>query len=190
MAGRASYLARLRREEDGGPTIEFLVVAMALFGLLFFMLESGLFMVRSVMLERGLDIAVREVRLGRIGVDDETALKRSVCDGAFLIGDCVASINIEMHPVAGNDPSSGVGAFLKDVDALPAAQCRDANNAPPAPNVFNAGGPHSIVLVRACLLVDPLFPGTGLGAGLIERSDRDGSVYALVKTTAFMREPR
>ena len=51
---------------------------------------------------------------------------------------------------------------------------------------FNPGARSEIMFVRACVIVDPIFPGTGIGALL--PVDRRGG-YAIVTQRAFMNEP-
>jgi hypothetical protein len=43
-----------------------------------------------------------------------------------------------------------------------------------------------MMIIRACAIVDPLFPGTGLGLDLPK--DASGG-FALVATSAFVNEP-
>ena len=42
------------------------------------------------------------------------------------------------------------------------------------------------MLVRACILVKPVFPGAGIGADLARQLNGE---YAIVATSAFMNEP-
>ncbi|NET52160.1 MAG: pilus assembly protein, partial [Merismopedia sp. SIO2A8] len=51
--------------------------------------ESGLMMVRNVMLERGVDIAVRELRLGTPQPPTFDEFKQSICDASGIIQNCV-----------------------------------------------------------------------------------------------------
>lgn len=192
MTMHPSYRRRFGRNERGGASLEFVVVALGLFTMLFTMVEAGVLMMRSVMLERGLDLAVRDVRLGLIAEDDHARFKTRVCDGAFLIGDCENSITVEMRAFL------DVARFLDEGDAfvgggaaLTRPECRDRREEDvPPPSTFDVGGPGSIMLVRSCLVVDPFFPGLGLGASLIENSDAADGGYAIFKTAAFMREPK
>lgn len=177
----ADAVDKLRRDDRGGASVEFVVVAVMLFTILFTMFESGVLMARSVMLERGLNIGVRDIRIGAIGPDDHNLLRERICDGAFLIGDCENSINLEVVPFA------SAGAFVGGNPFVAPTQCRDRSVPPPETNPnFNAGNPNAIMFVRACLVVDPFFPGLGLGASMTK--DATGG-YAIVKQTVFMREP-
>ena len=51
---------------------------------------------------------------------------------------------------------------------------------------FDPGTRSEIMVIRACLIVDPIFPGMGLGAML--PVDASGG-YSIVMQSAFMNEP-
>jgi Flp pilus assembly pilin Flp len=181
--------APFRRDERGAATVEFVIVALGLFAMLFTMFESGALMMRSVMLERGLDLGVRDIRLGRIAENDMASLKTAICDSTFLLGDCENALAVEVWGF------EDVSDYLAGGGSLPAPQCRDRSLETPRATRFDAIGPSEIALVRACFSVDPFFPGLGLGASLVRtrdslygESDADPG-YAIVKTAAFMREP-
>ncbi len=49
------------------------------------------------------------------------------------------------------------------------------------------GTSNEMMLIRACVMLDPIFPTTGMGFHL----PMDGTgAYALVSSTAFVNEPR
>ena len=67
MAMTRSFVKRLdafRRDSAGNATIEFVVLFPFLIYMLFSIAEAGVLMTRTVMLDRGLDIAIRDLRLG------------------------------------------------------------------------------------------------------------------------------
>ena len=57
----ARFLRLFRRNEDGGPTVEFALIFLPFIILPVSGFELGLLMTRHVMMERGIDMAVREV---------------------------------------------------------------------------------------------------------------------------------
>ena len=57
-----SKALRFRKDEDGAATVEFVLVAPMFLGLVLATFESGWMMTQSMMLERGLDQTVRELR--------------------------------------------------------------------------------------------------------------------------------
>lgn len=174
-------LARFRRDERGNATIEFVILFPLLMFILLSMGEAGAMMVRSVMLERGLDIAVRDLRLGLLtdhdgdGDHDHDDIKGLICDAAFLIGDCEDSLLLEVTEL--NDP-----------DGFPVgpANCVDRESEIAPVVSFTPGERGQTMFVRACLIMDPVFPGSGLGALL--PVDHTGG-YAIVSQSAFINEP-
>lgn len=174
------FLSTVGRSEDGTATIEF-VFLFPIFMFLFTVgFEAGLFMVRNVMLERGVDIAVRDVRLGNGNVPDFDALRANICNNAGPIPDCFDRLQIEMQsiPIA----PGGVATVQSD------ARCVDRQSTDSAltGTVFDVGAENEMMIVRACLLAQPVFPSTAIGVGL--GVDPEGN-YAMVATTAFVNEP-
>lgn len=175
--------ARLRRfiaAEDGGPSIEFVVLFGPLLYLIFMIGELGVFMTRSVMLERGLDMAMRDVRLGIVQTEQDEeeidAVRRRICENAFLLVGCEESLLLEVTP-------------LQDVAAFGSSEVQCVNTADPnisPADKFTPPGREQITFVRACLVSSPIFPGVGLGAQLPRV---EGGGYAIVSETAFMNEP-
>jgi hypothetical protein len=43
------------------------------------------------------------------------------------------------------------------------------------------------MLLRACITVDPIFPTTGIGAGL--KAEANGNGYYIMTSSAFANEP-
>ena len=64
MTSMRGWFTRKAKEEDGTATIPFVIFLPFFLILVVSSLEMGLLMVRHVMLERGLDMAVRGLRLG------------------------------------------------------------------------------------------------------------------------------
>ena len=174
-----------RADERGGVTIEFVLVFLPLMLILFVIVDLGFFMARSVLLRRGADIALRQVRLGDLPPGTEVApdgtvllgkpLKELICRNAFLIADCVASVQVEMRPIAEVTAYGG-----GEVD------CVDRTKPINPVNTYMQGQPSEIMFVRVCLVADPIFPGTGFLAHLPASK---GGGYAMVYETAFVNEP-
>ena len=138
--------------------------------------ESGILMTRHVMLERGLDMAVRAVRLGTLTPVTHVQLKKMICNGAGIIPDCMNTLKLEMR-------TTDLRAW---VDIPRAADCIDVNNPVTAPTTYQNGQSDDLMVVRVCALFRPMFPATGLGFYLPRNS---GDYYALVSTSAFVMEP-
>jgi hypothetical protein len=172
-----SFPFRFRRRDDGGPTIEFVLVFLPFMVLLVSAYELGLMMTRHVMLERGLDMAVREVRLNTGSDLDEQDLRRMICNAAGIIPDCTTTMRLEMRPI---DPDNWSNIPRQ-------ASCINVSEPfEPARN-FNNGADNEIMVLRACGLFRPMLPEFGLGY-VLSRSHSDRH-YRLVSMSAFVMEP-
>ncbi len=169
-------LGLFRRQEDGIAAVEFALFFPVVMGMFIFATEMGLLMTKSVMLEFALDTTIRQLRLGQFENPTSDLLKDTICDRARIIGNCRDTIMIELQPIN------------TDVWALPAApvSCVDREEVIQPVVAFNMGAQSEIMLVRACVIVEPLFPGTGLGASL--DLDADGG-YGMAAISAFVNEP-
>ena len=100
MSGRgaASRWRRLWRDESGTATLEFTIIVPALIAIFLASFESGFFMIRRVALERGLDIMVRDLRLGLIADTRMASLKHEICRHTILFTDCASVLRIELTP--------------------------------------------------------------------------------------------
>ncbi len=170
-------LRRFHRGEEGSATIEFVIIFPVFFTFFLSTFELGMLETRHVMLDRGLDLAVRQIRLGQLEPVTQQGFKRAVCDAALIIPDCMNQIKLEMRRI---DPFAWV--------AIPAtADCVDRNDANVAAREFTPGASNNLMLIRACALFDPYFPTTGLGASLPRLS---GGAYGLVSAASYVIEPK
>ena len=178
---------RFKERDDGNATVEFVILFPGLMMLFFAGFEAGYYMVRNVALERAVDIAVRDIRLGNGSqygaVPDHAALKKRICDAAGIIPDCMQSVKVEIKPVT--KAPGGVAAALGS-----RVQCIDKTTPPSSPQnaacTYDVGVANDLMLIHACATSDPLFPSTGLGVGM--KVDAYGNV-AIVATSAFVNEP-
>ena len=171
---------KFKKAQEGSATIEF-VFLFPVFIFIFLMgFEAGYYMVRSVLLERGVEIAVRDVRLGNGKVPNFNVLKQKICNEAAIIPDCLNSIQIEMQPIAiAPGGTAPVNTRAKCVDRLSTVD-------PATATTYDVGSENQMMMVRVCALSKPLFPTTGIGVGM--KVDAEGN-YAIVSTTAFVNEP-
>lgn len=168
--------ARFCRKEDGALAIEMVILLPAFGFILAGTVEMGLMNMRHAMLERGLDMTVREVRLSTGFTPDYASIKTSICDYS-MFNDCEDNLRLEMKVV---DPRNYVG-IEGTVD------CHNAIETARPRRAFESGEANEMMLLRACLTFKPLFPTTALGAML----PKDGNGYVpLVATSAFVQEPR
>ncbi len=179
MTGR-SLFARLRpfgKNEDGSATLEFVIRFSAIWMLFTISIESGTLSLRHVMLERGLDLAVREVRLGIMPDPTHDKLVQRTCDFAPLLPNCLASVRLEM--VAANPR-----AFVAPAANVP---CIDRAASGTLSVNLPAGANNQLMILRVCALFEPMLPFAALGRTLVENGI--GNEYALVATSSYVMEP-
>lgn len=180
MSSLRKILGRFRRAENGSATIEFVILFPMIMSIVLIGFESGYYMIRTVMLERAVDIAVRDVRLGNGRVPSFDEFRTAICENGALVENCEDTIQIEMRQVA-------VAPGGTDVMAdRPACIDVTSNEDQRDDTVFDVGQINSMVIVRVCAQQKPFFPTTPMGAGLVK--DRNGH-FAMTVSTAFVTEP-
>lgn len=170
-------LRRFRRDERGNVTIEFSIW----FSLVFMLLASGIEIaymnLRHAMLERAVDLAVRDIRLGTGTPPDYETVRERICASASIVDNCIGNVTLEMIQVA---PRDMVG-FAEPAD------CRNVEEEPRPVRNFQAGVDNQLMLLRACMSFKPVFPTSGIGSKL----HRDDEGYSwLIAKSAFVQEPR
>jgi hypothetical protein len=170
-------IGRAAQDEEGTATIPFLLFMPFFMMLVCSSVEMGMMMVRTVMLERAVDMSVRGLRLGFWSPPTHDELKRTICNQAGLIPDCMRALLIELRPV---DKTT-----WQPLGSGPT--CVDRSQPIQPVTTFVAGGENDMMLLRACAKVRPLFPAFGAGAGF----PKDGyGTVAIVSSTAFVNEPK
>jgi Flp pilus assembly protein TadG len=172
-----SALRRFRRDEGGSMTAEVAIVTPLFITLLLMAVEAGVLMVRHTMIERALDIVLRDLRLGHYANPTHAQLRADLCANAVVMPNCMTDLMIDMIPVS------------RTTWALPQGPqpCVDrATQIEPAVT-FIPGGENELVLIRVCAVFDPIFPTTGLGLDL--PLDPSGG-YQLLAMSTFVNEPR
>ncbi len=169
-------------DDSGVVTVEFLIVFPIFFGFFLMTYEMGIISLRNVMLERGIDMAVREVRIGAMPNPTSELLKESICEYAEILPDCENQIELEM--------------IVRDVRAwvdIPTdVACIDRSVTTQANVDFSNLANNDVVFLRACIRIDPLLPTTGIGKAIVDAAEGDdaaGSSYALVASASFVVEP-
>ena len=173
------FVPRLRelwRDERGTATVEFAIVFPFFITLFMSSVELGMITLRHTMLERGLDLAVRDIRLSTGDAPQHDDIKTQICDYAGLIPSCAATLRLEMVQV---DLRTDV-ILANDVD------CVDTSKDVEPVRSFVNGRENDMMILRACVKFDPIFPTTGLGKQL--QVDGAGQA-ALVAVSAFVQEP-
>ena len=169
-------ISRIWRDDSGTASVEFAFMVPLVLTFAAFSIELGAITLRSTMLERGLDIAVREVRLGTGAAPGHDALKSMICERALFIADCEAKLRLEMRPTD-----------IRDFSPLdPVPDCVDADDPGKPLRDFQAGGQNRLTLMRACVKYTPIFPRVALGKALKQDSNGEATMVA---TTSFVQEP-
>ena len=164
------------RREDGTSTIEF-CFAIPMFLFMFLgSFDSGLLMIRDVMLNRALDLTIRELRLGHFENPTHESIKHEMCRRTVVIPDCEDVVKLELRPIDVSTwdlPTTSVPCVERSADIDVASE-------------FRPGRGNQLMIVRACAIVQPMFPGTGIGLKMPK--DKQGG-YGLVARSAFVNEP-
>lgn len=170
------FFRRVRRE-DGTATIEFVFVVPIIMTIFMASIEAGFYMAKHVMMERGLDMVMRELRLGNLGMVDHNSLRTLICQATPILANCENILKVEMRPIS-------TATF--NMPTAPAT-CINRGEAVEPLTDFTPGGSHEIMIVRICAVQDPIFPSTGIGLQL--RADAQGG-YQMVASSVFVNEPR
>jgi Flp pilus assembly protein TadG len=176
MGNILRHIKHFSRNEDGTSTIEFVIAFPFVFAIVVATFDTGVLMMKYVVLENALDRVVRDVRLTGIADGDAGVnfFKTEVCTIAKLIKDCETSLHVEMTPI---DTSSTYTAS--------AVTCVDRNADNPPATTFTVGSPDDIVYIRACLVQDRFFPNA---LSSIFDVDASGGIQ-LVADSAYVVEP-
>lgn len=171
-------LRRFGRDEDGATsTIEFVVIFPVFMLMFLSMFEVGMLMTRTVMLDRGLNIAIRDARLSNGSEVTHDDFRNAICNAAWIFKTCDTDMVVEMTVLTGDDFSNIPTSNVPCVDR--------ANNVTPTTN-YTVGGSNDLVFLRACIVVNPWFPFTGFAANL--SVDPSGG-FAIRSEDAFAVEP-
>lgn len=168
---------RFRRDEDGSAiVIEFVMFVPLLFAAFLMGIEMGVYQMRQMQLDRGLDIAVREIRLNTATQFDHDDIKDSICANVGWLENCSSSLRLEMDRI---NPRN-FAAFDQDAD------CVDTAEEAQPPRGFTLGQQNDMMMLRACIRFDPIYPTSGLGRSF----EKDGNGKAkMISAAAFVQEP-
>jgi len=170
---------RFRENQAGGGAIEMVIVLPLMLGVFISSIECGLYMTRQILLERAVDMTVRDLRLGLIENPDHDALKQNICANSSIIRDCDNAIRIELLRISTTDWNFPAEAVA----------CVDRDEPIDISLSFDPGVENEMMLVRVCLIQDAIFPNTDFAQGIAFEGDAAGG-YALISTSAFVNEPR
>ncbi len=181
MRRALSWLRGLARAEDGTATVELVILLPAFVLVMVNAIEASVLMTRATLLDRGLDLAVRELRLNTEAPPGFDEFRALICEGAALLPGCLDALQVELQPV-GAASWAAMDAPARCVDREEPIAPRTEDD----PEHYRAGAADALMMVRACLVIDPLLPNYGLGALLPK--DASGG-YRLIAVSAYVQEP-
>ena len=176
MTGLGRRARAAFRREDGSASMEFVLVIPLLMAVFMASFESGLLMVRSIMLEQSVDMTMRELRLGHYPLVTHATLKTEICSRTVIFPNCESQIMIEMERVS-------TATWVLPTDPI---TCVDREQAIQPVTALQIGQQNDMMVVRVCITQDAMFPGTGIALDM--NLDANGG-YELVTTSAFVTEP-
>lgn len=164
------------RREEGFATAEVAILFPIILWPFMMAMEVSFMQIRQAMLERGMDIVVRDLRLGDPALEDPDALKEAVCSEILVMPDCLDDIHVEMEPV-------DIHTFNYEGDTL---ECVDRTQEVNPVTTYEIGDINEMMLLQFCVLHDPILPGVGVGQALRQV---EGGGVPLVASTVFVNEP-
>ena len=172
MASRIG-LSRFRRDETGATAIEFGLVALPFFALMFAILETALMFFAGQAMDTAVSQAARMIRTGQAQQQsfDLNKFKSQVCSQIVFFTNCVAGLKVDVEKYATFD-SINLGLPL------------DASGNLNAVENFVPGQGKDIVVVRAYYEWPVIV--NKLGNNLATLADGN---HLLVATAAFRNEP-
>lgn len=172
------------RDEGGTASIEFVMIFPVFFGFFLMTYEAGVYSSRLVMLEHGVDVTVRAIRIGTLSSPDRDNMRAEICANASILPDCIQQLEIELIQQDMKTPWVALDPTIDCVN-------RGDLAAVPTATIDNVAS-NELAFLRACIRIDPFLPSSNLGQAFVAASSGDASAagsYALVATSAFVLEP-
>ena len=167
---------KLGRSESGAASVEFVIV-FPFFVLIFLSaFEVAMMNTRAGMLERAMDLTVREIRLSSGATLDYNTIQGRICGRATMIEDCENVLRIELTAIDMNNfagITDTADCIRRDLPVQPVVK-------------FENGSENELMLIRVCAVVDPFFPNFGVGRSM--PLDASGG-FQIVASSAFVNEP-
>ena len=166
----------LLRDDHGGATVEFVIVFPAFIMIFIMAFEAAMLLARQVMLDRAIDLVVRDIRLGTGLTITESVIRHRICSNTVVLPHCDATLSVEMTEV------SSANYVMPRFDQ----PCVDVSNAVRPLTWFEQTTPNMMIVLRTCYVVEPFFPTSQFGLSLTR--DTNGLLY-MTSATAFSSEP-
>lgn len=177
---RAAGLSEVRGER-GGATVEFVLLVPAFLMVFISSFEASLMLTRQVMLERAVDMVVRDIRLDVGNTITQNTVRNDICERARILPDCRQNMLIELTLIdqsTYDTPAAGAPCVNQLTSVVPVT-------------TFAGSRDGQMILMRACYSVQPSLPmavlatNRTLGSYLV--NDVDGT-FRIVTTNAFVVE--
>lgn len=166
-------LVRFRRNQSGATVVEFALVALPFFALMFAIIETALLFFADQALDTAVSSAARLIRTGQAQEQGLSAsdFKTLICNEVGALFNCSTGLKVDVQE-------------YPNFDAISLTPPLDANGNLKVTENYNAGHGGDIVVVRAYYewpVMVNLF-----GAGLADMPD---GTHLLTATAAFRNEP-
>ncbi|WP_019959991.1 TadE/TadG family type IV pilus assembly protein [Woodsholea maritima] len=170
-----SKLEGFKHAQSGAAAVEFALIALPFFVLLFAILETALMFATSSIVENATQIAARTIRTGQVqnanSPDPAGAFHNTICRRIEVIADC-ARLSVDVRQLNG----FGGGA--------PAIPMDSSGNLDTGSMQFDPGDAGEVVLVRVFYRYKFHTPNVGQGL-----ANLPGNEHLIMSTTAFKNEP-
>jgi Flp pilus assembly protein TadG len=170
---RVTIVRRFKKAEDGTTAIEFAVVAMPFFAMMFAIIETSLSFFASQLLETAVGDAARMVMTGQAKNFDAVTFKTQVCNRIPSIIDCAGGVKVDVRP-------------YDEFSAADMSKPLVGGNVvfPPGFPTFDPGVGGQIIVVRATyeMPVYTNFYGKGV-------ANTNNQKLLIMATSAFRNEP-
>lgn len=168
------FLSRFRKNQDGVAALEFALVALPFFLLLYAVLDVSLIFFASTTLENGIVAAARQIRTGQAQAANmsEEEFRALVCGQIDMLLACDTRLAIDVRTFNGWGPAQNLPAAL------------DANGNLTGNMNFDPGGAGDVVVVRAFYTWPMMTPTVG-----DQFSNMAGGMRLLEASIAFRNEP-
>lgn len=168
----AGNLQRFRRERNGSASVEFVLIAVPFFALLFAVVETGIFFFAAQSLEVATQDTARLVLTGQAQTANQTAaqFKTELCNRLLNIFDCTGGVSVDVR-------SFSSFSTISIPDPIGGGTCAPAT-------LFSPGHASEIVVVRTFYKWPLVVTGLGYNIG-----NCTGNKKLLVSTVAFRNEP-
>lgn len=169
------------RREDGAATVEFVLLLPAFLMVFISSFDASILLTRQVMLERAVDIVVRDIRLDTSNTQTQRQLTSRICNRARILPDCTQNLLIEMTEVA---------APLYETPGIDTPCVNQLTSIVPR-TTFTANRTGRMIMLRACYSVQPVLPLAVLSVNRTLASNlinNDDGTVRMVTSTAFVVE--